>query len=77
MRIGDQYKYIHMNKWDLWEVIDIDDKIYCKCIDSGTLEVFPNGYIAHWDSMSSNKWVRVETKSDNFKIIYEILNSEG
>lgn len=78
VKVGQKYKYTENGTYDIWEVISILPASHlCRCLDSGTKGEYVVGYEAYWNLCvkNDNLWELYFDKSDQFKEIYNILNS--
>lgn len=77
LKIGDRYKDKRHTEQDVWEIIEVLTltKAVMKCVDSGISNHFHIGERHEWDLRYTDTWEYVQDKSNNFKIIYDILNN--
>jgi hypothetical protein len=76
LKIGDKYKDNRVDEQDIWEVVEVvaGYRAIVKCIDSGLYQSYKVGDVKTFN-LNSSYWEYVPDKSNNFKIIYDILNN--
>jgi hypothetical protein len=77
LRVGDQYKYLGKYP-EIWEVLKTSRKYsWVKCIDPGGNTNYSVGFKEKWVSeylTNMGYFELYQNKSNNFKLIYDILN---
>lgn len=72
--IGSTWKRLILEYDDVWEVVSHDDKFHrCRCIVAGR-DTKVGQMASFYIFDGSEIWEPYETKSNNFKLIYDILN---
>jgi hypothetical protein len=76
LKIGDKYRDSRDTEQDVWEVVEIINGHLAtvKCIDSGLYQSYKVGDVKAFN-LDSIYWEYVPGKSNNFKLIYDILNN--